>query len=108
MLCKTSKKKYRSKLKAMKEWIKAHRNLSLKEVFNTISSKLRGHYQYYGVTDNTYAIESFYVEVKCKWLNRRSQKKSYTLQQFSNGLLNTFKLPTPKIYVSLIYRQVKI
>lgn len=108
---KTSKKKYRSKLKAIKEWIKANRTLPLEEIFSILSAKLKGHYQYYGVTDNTYAIESFYVETKWilfKWLNRRSQKKSYTLEQFSKGLLNTFKLPTPKIYVSLFYRQVKI
>lgn len=107
---KTSKKKFRSKLKAMKEWIKENRTRPLKEMFKTLSSKLRGHYRYYGVTDNTYSIESYYVETKWmlfKWLNRRSQKKSYTLEQFDE-LLRNFVLPTPKIYVSLFYRQVKI
>ncbi|MBQ1412469.1 MAG: group II intron reverse transcriptase/maturase [Clostridia bacterium] len=107
----TSKKKYRSKIKAMKEWIKTHRTMPLKEMFEKLSSKLRGHYQYYGVTDNTKSIKSFYTQTQWllyKWLNRRSQKRSYTTQTFFDGLLKTFILPEPKIYVSLFYRQVQI
>ena len=76
----------------------------------TLSSKLRGHYQYYGVTDNTNAIQSFYHHTKkllYKWLNRRSQKRSYNSEGF-NSLLKTFGLPAPKIYVSLFYRRVTI
>lgn len=107
---KTSKKKFRSKLKAMKEWIKSNRHMRLKDLFKTLSSKLRGHYQYYGVTDNTNAIQSFYHLTKkllYKWLNRRSQKRSYNSEGF-NSLLKTFGLPAPKIYVSLFYRRVTI
>src|SRR5699024_5434920 len=39
-----------------------------------------------------------------KWLNRRSQRKSYTKETFFNGLLKTFPLPEPRIKVSLFYR----
>ena len=91
----------------MKEWIKKSRTIPLKEIFKTLSTKLRGHYQYYGVTDNTKSIESFYVHTKWmifKWLNRRSQKKSYTVEQFCEGLLKTFPLPMSKVCVSLFYR----
>ena len=105
---KTSRKKFISKVRAMKEWIKTNRTMPLKEIFKTLSAKLRGHYQYYGVTDNTEAIKSFYTQTEWllyKWLNRRSQKKSYSKTAFFEGLLNTFKLPEPKIYVSLFYRQ---
>lgn len=108
---KTARKKFISKIKAMKEWIKAHRTTPLKELFKTLSAKLRGHYQYYGVTDNTESIKSFYTQTQWllyKWLNRRSQKRSYTIQTFFDGLLRTFPLPEPKIYVSLFYRQVQI
>lgn len=103
---KTSRKKFASKVRAMKEWIKTHRTLSLAEIFKTVSTKLRGHYQYYGVTDNTKCIESFFTQTKqllYKWLNRRSQKKSYSKTSFYGGLLKTFKLPEPKVYVSLFY-----
>ncbi|MFQ7229941.1 MAG: reverse transcriptase domain-containing protein [Blautia wexlerae] len=56
---KTSKKKYRSKIKAMKEWIKIHRTMPLEQIFKTVNAKLRGHYQYYGVTDNIKEVKNF-------------------------------------------------
>lgn len=108
---KTSRKKFISKLRSMKEWIKSHRTLPLCEILTTIKAKLRGHYQYYGVTDNTKAIESFYVQttwILFKWLNRRSQKKSYTIAGFFGSVLKAFPLPLPKVYVSLFYKGVQI
>ena len=104
---KTSKKKFRSKIKAMKEWIKSHRTISLELMFKTINAKLRGHYQYYGVTDNTKEVKNYLKQTRWllfKWLNRRSQKKSYTLNTFFNGLLRTFPLLEPNIKISLFYR----
>ena len=104
---KTSKKKLRSKIKAMKEWIMNHRTLPLEWIFKTINAKLRGHYQYYGVTDNTKEVKAFLCITKkllFKWLNRRSQRRSYTWETFNNGLLRTFPLLEPSIKVSLFYR----
>lgn len=104
---KTSRKKFRSKMKAMKEWIKLHRTMELKDLFKIVNAKLRGHYQYYGVTDNTKDIKRFQIQTAWllfKWLNRRSQKRSYTLDAFFNGVLRTFPLVEPSIKVSLFYR----
>ncbi|OKZ75708.1 hypothetical protein [Monoglobus pectinilyticus] len=58
---KTSRKRFRSKIKAMKEWIKAHRDrtMPLEMIFKIVNAKLRGHYQYYGVTDNTRDVKNF-------------------------------------------------
>ncbi|CUX58038.1 Reverse transcriptase (RNA-dependent DNA polymerase) [Clostridium sp. C105KSO15] len=104
---KTSKKKFRSKVKAMKEWMKVHRTAPLEWIIKMINAKLRGHYQYYGVTDNTRDVKMYLALTKkllFKWLNRRSQRKSYTWETFGNGLLRTFPLLEPKIKVSLFYR----
>ena len=104
---KTSKKKFISKIKAMKEWIKYNRTKELKELFRIVNAKLRGHYQYYGVTDNSIEIKNFHNLTRMllfKWLNRRSQKKSYTVDAFFYGLLKTFPLLEPTIRVSLFYR----
>ena len=104
---KTSKKKFRSKIRTMKEWIKNHRTMPLEELFKKINEKLRGHYQYYGVIDNTREMKNYLSQTKWllyKWLNRRSQKRSYTLETFHNGLLRTFPLEEPIIKVSLFYR----
>ena len=104
---KTSKKKLRSKIKAMKEWIMKHRTLPLEWIFKTINAKLRGHYQYYAVTDNIREVKTFLCITKkllFKWLNRRSQRRSYTWKTFNEGLLRTFPLLEPSIKVSLFYR----
>lgn len=104
---KTSKKKFRSKVKQMKNWIRDHRTIPLELIFKTINAKLRGHYQYYGVTDNTREVKNYLRCTKWllfKWLNRRSQKKSYTIEKFYNGLLKTFPLLEPTVKVSLFYR----
>ena len=72
-----------------------------------INEKLRGHYQYYGVTDNTREVKRFRdqtVWLLYKWLNRRSQRKSYTVDTFFDGLLRTFPIIEPTIKVSLFYR----
>ena len=104
---KTSNKKLRSKIKTMKYWIKNNRMLPVGDLIKKINQKLRGHYQYYGVTDNTRSVKSYLNAVKWllyKWLNRRSQKRSYTMETFYNGLLKTLPLMEPTIKVSLFYR----
>lgn len=103
---KTSKK-FRSKIKAMKEWVKAHRMMPLEQLIKAVNAKIRGHYQYYGVTDNTREVKNFQMQTKWilyKWLNRRSQKRSYTMDTFFRGLLRTFPLLGPSIRISLFYR----
>ena len=104
---KTSRKKLRNKIRAMKEWIRDHRNMPLEWLFKKVNEKLRGHYQYYGVTDNIVECKRFLRQTTWylyKYLNRRSQKRSYNHDTFFNGLLKTFPLVAPRIRVSLAYR----
>lgn len=104
---KTSRKKYCAKLRAMKEWIKRNRTEKVEYIIKMINMKLRGHYQYYGVTDNTVEVKKFANQTKWllyKWLNRRSQKRSYTIETFFQGVLRTFPIIEPQIKVSLFYR----
>ena len=42
-----------------------------------------------------------------KWLNRRSQRRSYTWDTFNNGLLRTFPLLEPSIKDN-VYEAVKL
>lgn len=103
----TSSKKLRSKIKTMKNWIKYNRTMPVGELIKKVNEKLRGHYQYYGVTDNTKSVKGYLNAVRrllYKWLNRRSQKRSYTQDAFYNGLLKTFPLLEPTMKVSLFYR----
>lgn len=103
---KTSKKKFRAKVKEFNQWIKGERNKThIEEMFEKTRQKLIGHYQYYGITDNSYMLGQFCLEVKkalFKWLNRRSQRKSFDLDKFKL-YLKFNPLPKPKICVN-IYR----
>jgi hypothetical protein len=81
----TSGKKFKQKVKAMKMWIKFNRHMAQPEFLKTIRSKLSGHYRYYGVTDNYEKMRRFYTLTRnliWKWLNRRSQRRSFTWEKY--------------------------
>lgn len=102
----TAGKKFRAKLANLKDWLKQMRVMPTKWILEQVGRKLRGHYAYYGVTDNHRGIARFYrqvTELLYKWLNRRSQRRSYTWAEF-NDLLKQFPLPQPRVRVYLFYR----
>ena len=100
---KTSRKKFARKCKEVNRWIAGMRILPLQEIIKKVNRMLVGYYHYYGITDNYNSLADFkYLTVKnlFKWLNRRSQKRSYTWKQFGY-LMNMFPLAKPRIYVSI-------
>ena len=98
---KTSQAKFRQKIKAMNQWLKGVRNLAeLKIWWKALRIKLIGHYRYYGMSGNMQEMQEFYrqtLRLAFKWVNRRSQKKSYNWAQFRR-FLGYNPLPEPKIY----------
>ena len=108
---KTSQKKFRKCLRAMNIWLKAIRNYKkVSEWWPTLEAKLRGHYQYYGVSGNTRALGRFYdgtIQLVRKWLNRRSQRKSFSWAGFREYLKH-YPLPRPRITHNLYHcRQLR-
>ncbi len=100
---KSSRKKMKMRLTEMNEWIRTNRHLPVRTIIAETNAKLRGHYQYYGITDNSKSIKTYYyrtLKALFKWLNRRSQKRSYTWEGF-NDLLKVFPLIQPRIRVSI-------
>ena len=100
---KTIGKRFTAKLKAYKEWLKSNRTLTTPEIIQKTVSKLRGHYGYYGVTDNSKGISAYFYEVRgilYKWLNRRGKQGCYSWEKFAK-LLARYPLPTPRIMVNL-------
>lgn len=97
---KTSGKRYRSKLNKVKEWSRQIRNREkLANIWEVFCSKLRGHVQYYGVSFNNKAVGKFLraaEEILFKWLNRRSQRRSFDWNKFK---LFQKKHPIPKATV---------
>ncbi len=100
---KTSKAKFRQRVKEMNQWLKGIRNwLKVEEWWEILRMKLLGHYHYYGISGNIKEIKAYYREVirlAYKWINRRSQKRSYNWAQFQR-FLQYNPLPKPKIYHS--------
>ncbi len=98
---KTASSRFRQKMKAANLWVKSVRNLvELKQWWQVLGKKLIGHYNYYGISGNMPQIRKFYqrnLSLAYKWINRRSQKKSYNWEQFCR-FLKYNSLPIPKIY----------
>ncbi len=100
---KTSKKKFKQKIQEFKVWIKENRHRPLKEIITTVKKKLTGHFNYYGITDNYYMISKYnsvVIHLLMKWLNRRSQKRSYRNKGFT-AMIKYFDLPLPRIKVNI-------
>jgi group II intron reverse transcriptase/maturase len=96
---KTAAKRLRRAGKRVWQWCRRHRHAPMREQCKTLSSKLRGHYQYYGIRSNYPALRAYYEHVKRawrSWLNRRGGKKRTTLKRF-DALLVVFPLPPPRI-----------
>lgn len=97
---KTNGKRFRAKLKKANEWARAIRNkISLKQIMKIAAAKARGHIQYYGVSHNFATVSTFIRKLRdilFKWLNRRSQRKSFDWEKFQM-LLDRINFPKAKI-----------
>lgn len=100
---KTSRKKFTKKCKEVHRVIREMRTQRLAVIMKKMNQILVGYYHYYGITDNIDSLRNFRHQMKkslFKWLNRRSQRKSYTWEQFIE-MLKAYPLAEPKIYVNV-------
>ena len=100
---KTSKKKFRAKIQEMKKWLKERMHCKVSETIKLLNIKLTGHYRYYGITDNTKSIQSFYeitAKMLFKVLNRRSQKNKYSYRKYYDKVQK--QITRPRIYVDIV------
>lgn len=100
---KSSKKKMQKKLVEIHGVIKKIRHGNPKETIRKLNQILTGYYHYYGITDNIRSLNKFRKQTENSlyyWLNRRSQKRSYTRAGFYE-MLKVYPLKMPKIYVSV-------
>ncbi len=103
---KTSRKKFAKKCKEVHRRIRDMRTKPVKAIIKKMNEILVGYYHYYGITDNSQSLSNFRYRMMrslFKWLNRRSQKKSYNWEGF-NDMLKVYPLATPRIYVSVYAR----
>lgn len=87
---KTSRKKLKQALARFTDWIRRYRNLlPTGELLRRAKVRVQGHLNYYAITDNSESCQRYMHltrRVLFKWLNRRSQRKSYTWAAFQQAL----------------------
>jgi len=100
---KTRKARLQRALQNLGEFCRRHRHDPLKEQHASLSRRMEGHFNYFGVNGNMRALQCllFWAERQWfKWLCRRSQRKRLTWERF-NARLKVFPLPTPTIRVQV-------
>ena len=101
---KTAKDRLKRAISRMYKWCRENRHTPIKEQWKKLCQKVRGHYQYYGITTNSRSLKLFLREVIGawrKWLGRRSRGNPMDWDKF-NLLLERYTLPNPKIYHSYV------
>jgi group II intron reverse transcriptase/maturase len=95
----TSRKKRRAKLAALKDECERRRHHAVTAQHRWLTSVLRGHYRYYAVPTNTRALRQYRRAVETIWhrsLQRRSQRAKWTDEQRASFVAR-FPLPRPTI-----------
>ena len=93
----------RRKLIALNDKLRKLRNaLPFRKLYKQLCRILKGYYNYYGFAGNYATLNKFAYAIErmwFKWLNRRSQRKSFNWEEFE-VLLTRFPLPKPRILKS--------
>jgi len=104
---KTQKEKLIKSIREFEQWIKRVRNqMKLKELWALARKKITGHLNYFGYRMNGLKLNHFYycvIKSLYKWLNRRSQKRSYNWKGFQERLKN---LPLMKPWTEMKLKQL--
>ena len=86
----------------LKKWVKESRNADFDWFMGTLNRKLRGTNNYYSVSGAFKEVYRLYIHaywVVYKWLNRRSQRRSFTLEKFTE--VWNKKIKKPYVHVNI-------
>jgi RNA-directed DNA polymerase len=97
---KTQGKRLSRFMSGIAEWCRENRHEPLAEQHRSLSAKLRGHYEYYGVRGNYKMLEVAYEhtrEMWRKWLRRRNSTNRMSWEKFMKAVEQSLALPLPRI-----------
>jgi len=100
---KTSKKRLNRGLQSIGNWIKVYRHSPMDTQHKMLIRKLRGHYAYFGISNNYRCLSQIrdrVYELWRFWLSRRSQKAHISWEKFQK-VKTRYPLPQPRITVKL-------
>ena len=96
---KTARKRIHRTKKSLWRWCRTNRHAPVKDQYQRLRLKLRGHFQYDGMRGNFRMVEGIahYAEQAWRyWLSRRSSTSGSGWEQFQK-LLRVSPLPIPRI-----------
>lgn len=99
---KVSKKKRKMFKANLTKWVKEHRTMNIAVFMTKQEKKLTGSLRFYAIS-GTFAcirqMHQFAMWMTYKWLNRRSQRRSFRFKKFQEMWKQY--IPKPKIYVNI-------
>ena len=101
---KTSPKRLRRAMRGIRNFCREKRHAPVKWQHQKLCAKLRGHYNYFGVTGNCKSLQAMYLWAKRqwhKWLNRRGAKPR-SWERFQASILTTYRLLPPRVVHSAL------
>ena len=96
---KTMKSRLARAVERIDQWCRKNRHWPVREQWETLCQKVRGHYAYYAITGNNRSLANFHRLVNKawkRWLNRRNEKRPMNWEKF-NLLIQRYPLPPPRI-----------
>ena len=103
MACKTRRASLRRAKMSVYDWCRRHRHRSIREQHAALQRRLRGHFNYFGVSGNSNSMMRLVEATKRAWdtwLRRRSQRTRLTWERCTDRL-RWWPLPRPRITVQL-------
>ena len=101
----TSKKKMKKSKQNIKKYLYENMHTPVSTVMNMLVTKIRGHFNYYGVNGNFKSLQKYIKYVKYSYyriLRRRGQKHPIKYQDFLR-IWNGWEMPKVKIYKNIWY-----
>ena len=100
-MCKTMSARLSRAIRSAYDFCRSHRHESIKTQHDGLSRRLRGHFNYFGVSGNVRSLHVLREQVRViwfKWLNRRSQRQSIDWKRY-RVFLHAHPLPAAQVYV---------
>jgi RNA-directed DNA polymerase len=101
--CKTRRARLGRAIRTVYAWCRSHRHEDVRVQHAALCSRLRGHYNYFGVNGNLRSLACLEYHARHAWyywLRRRSQRTRLNWARFT-ALLQSFPLPRPRIAVPI-------
>ncbi len=103
MWCKTRSSRLQRAINVAADWCRRHRHEPVAVQHAALSRRIRGHFNYFGVSGNYRSLVPLVEATErnwFKWLRRRSNRSRLTWQRFA-AILERYPLPTPRIRVRI-------